>query len=82
MSILIKILDLAALIVQLVGSWIMFKNSPENKPNGVFVGSENPDYKQSIKKNLKLKRGFLILGVEFFLALISLLLKTLVPTHI
>ena len=82
MTILVTILDFTALIVQLIGSGIMYKNSPENKSDGFFIYSSGPDYKTPKKKNEKFKWGFFVLGLGFFLALISLLLKTFIPTYI
>jgi hypothetical protein len=72
-----NILDFIALIIQLLGTYIMFKNSPDNKPEGVVYLRQfgEVDFKKPKKKNLWLNNGFFILGLGFAVALISLILK-------
>jgi hypothetical protein len=62
-----NLLDLFALAVLLVGSWIMYKNSPFNKPN-----DETP-------KGIWFKRGVLTLSIGFFIALLSRILWFFYP---
>ena len=79
MIVIINILDFIALSIQLIGIWIMFKNSPDNKPDGVIYLKKwgETDLKEPKTKNLRLKEGFLILGIGFIIAFISLILKTI-----
>jgi hypothetical protein len=84
MDTLTIIIDFTSLSIQLIGTWIMFKNSPDNKPEGVVFlkGWGDIDYDEPKRKNKKFKNGFLILGIGFILAFISLLLKTFVSHSI
>lgn len=70
-----NILDLLALIIQIMATIIMFFNSPSNKPEGSFIYSGNPDFTTPKRKNRWLKNGFLILCLGFILQLISLIIK-------
>jgi hypothetical protein len=74
MKSLINILDILALVIQLTGSIIMFRNSPINRVTGTQLGG---DYDKELPKlkNYKLKVGFLLLAVGIFISIVSLLLK-------
>jgi hypothetical protein len=74
-SIIATILDFAALIVQVTGSFIMFNNSPINKSDGLLA-DDFDDTPIITRKNKRLRNGFLILAIGFLLAFISLILKT------
>jgi hypothetical protein len=69
-SILISLsnfLDSIAFIVLLVSSWMLYKNSPLNKPNNETL------------RNLWFKRGLLLLSIGFFIALLSRILWYFYP---
>ncbi len=73
-----NLLDVIALAVLLVSSWIMYKNSHINKPGGLML--ESGDSKIYNKKNLWFKRGLLILFIGLLIAFFSLLLRIFYPT--
>ena len=74
MDLATKLLDIVALVIQFLGAFIMYKNSPINRITGTMFGG---DYDQSIpnRKNKLLKTGFLLLSIGVLLSLISLILK-------
>lgn len=73
-----NLLDILALIIQIIATILMFLNSPSNKPEGNFIYSDDPDYLLPKRKNKWLKKGFLILCIGFMLQLISLFTKQLI----
>lgn len=79
---IINILDVLALLVQLIGSGFIYYNSPENIPVGSPIGFGETDFKTPKKRNKALKTGFLILSIGFVIAIVSLVLKDFfIPTH-
>jgi len=72
---LTNILDLTALIIQIIGTIIMFLNAPKNEPKGAFIGTSNPDYKTPQKRERRTKYGFLLLAIGFAIQLASLIIK-------
>jgi len=71
-----KCLDILALLVQLVGAFIMYKNSPNNtETNASFFDDYDQVKPIEEKKNENLKRGFLLLVIGILIALISTILK-------
>jgi len=74
---LTNLLDFAALVIQVIGTVIMFLNSPKNEPKGTFIGTSNPDYETPKKREHRTKRGFFLLAVGFSIQLLSLVIKML-----
>lgn len=75
MTFLVKILDILALIIQFSGALIMYMNSPENS---ITTAREFGDtvYERAVKnKNWWLNKGFLILSIGIFVAILSLVLR-------
>jgi hypothetical protein len=70
-------LDLAALLIQITGTIIMFLNAPKNEPKGSFIYASNPDYEAPKRRERRTKRGFLLLAIGFAIQLISLIVKML-----
>ena len=66
--------DLIALLIQIVASILMFLNSPMNKPQGSFMVNK-VDVATPLKRNNKLRFGFLLLCIGFVLQMASLLMK-------
>ncbi len=77
MEIVLKILDVISLIIQFVGAYLMYKNSPENQPKLPLMFGGEYDVITYKKQNRWLKNGFFILSIGIFLSLASLLLKDL-----
>ena len=69
------LLDFISLAIQIVGSWIMYKNSPDNIPSGLIFAKV--DTLQPQFKNMMVKRGFFLLGVGFVLTFLSMMLKSI-----
>jgi hypothetical protein len=70
-----KILDILALIIQIMATAFMFFNSPVNVAEGGWISATNPDMETPRKKNKNLKRGFLFLCLGFCIQLISLIIS-------
>jgi hypothetical protein len=71
------ILDLLALVVQFVGSLVMYLNSPLNRPEGVIFGAGDTIIPK--QRNRRLKTGFSILALGLFIALVSKILSMFYP---
>jgi hypothetical protein len=77
MLMLNNLLDLLAVLIQIIGTYILVKGSPENTFKGAVIYSNNEDFKKIEKQNKKMKNGFKILlfglaiqgisvGIKFF----------------
>lgn len=73
----IKLMEISSILFQLVGSIILFLNSPINEPTGSFIYSENPNYDKPKKKNISLKWGFGVMLVGFCIQLLTLVIHYL-----
>jgi len=82
MELLEKLLDILALIVQLIGALMMYKNSPINTLQYPTQMGGVTDVKTYKIKNRWLERGLLILVIGFAIGLFSLLMKDFVPSNI
>lgn len=71
---LIFSIDFFALFIQIIASVIMFQNSPENKPQGIFMRN-TVDIQTPKRRNNSLRFGFLLLCVGFVLQMGSLIIK-------
>jgi hypothetical protein len=74
---LINLLDLAALVIQVIGTVIMFFNAPKNEPKGSFIGSSDPDCETPRKRERRIKWGLFLLAVGFGIQLLSLIIRML-----
>jgi len=72
----IKILNVAAILIQFSGAVLMYMNSPDNTQKG-FPGFGDADrgIKISNNKNRKLKYGFLLLVLGLFISLLTAILN-------
>jgi hypothetical protein len=68
------LIDLIALVVQIIATVFMFLNSPMNIPSGAFL-VDKVDYSTPNKQNKRLKLGFKLLCVGFVLQMFSLIMK-------
>ncbi len=68
------VLDIIALVIQIIATAILFFNGPKNKPDGAFIFNK-VDLETPRKREKNLRIGFAILCVGFFLQLVSLLFK-------
>jgi len=66
-----KLLDFAALIVQIAGTLLMALNAPSNRPAGAYVYSANDDFGRIKRRNRNTKIGLVILCSGFFIQLLS-----------
>ncbi|HEY4063879.1 MAG TPA: hypothetical protein VGM30_18355 [Puia sp.] len=74
---LTNLLEFAALVIQVIGTVIMFFNAPKNEPKGAFIGTLNPDYETPRKREHHTKWGFFLLAMGFGIQLLSLVIKML-----
>ena len=65
------LIDIAALIIQIIGTLVMYFNTPNNRVPIYMFDETIPE-----KKNRNLRIGLIILCCGFILQLISLVLKT------
>lgn len=71
---MIQLLLILACVIQAYGAYKMYVNSPINKPEGSYIGPNNPDYQTPLNRNKELKTGFCI----FFIGLlIQIVLMTI-----
>lgn len=73
----ITIIDLSSLMFQIIGSWILFYNSPINEPNGTLIYNSDPDYNKLNKKNKRTKLGFMLLTIGLLIQFVNTLYKGL-----
>lgn len=81
MDFIIKFLDVLALVIQFIGVWLMYKNSPINKMlSGTGWGDDGAKKRKELEdKNKLIRCGFLILAIGIGLSLISLIIKDFIP---
>lgn len=72
-----NIIDLISLLFQVIGSGILFFNSPINEPKGMIVNIENPDYNKLEKRNKKSKLGFSLITIGLLIHFFHLLVKSI-----
>jgi len=73
----LTIIDLGSLIFQIIGSGILYYNSPINEPKGTFIYNGDPDYEKIKKKNLRNKLGFKLLTLGLLIQFVNTLYKGL-----
>lgn len=73
MKLLTIVLDFVSVFIQLIGTGIMFFNSPINELGKTSYGGKD---KEVSRKNKFLKMGFLILAIGFIIQIIDMILKT------
>jgi hypothetical protein len=74
MECFLKVLDLIALLIQLVGAIVMYYNSPQNRATGTQSGGDYNNEKAAMK-NRMLSWGFLLLAVGIALSIILLIVR-------
>jgi hypothetical protein len=71
-----KCLDVLALLIQSIAAIIMYLNSPDNIEKGDYLFDDYEYFRLlDIKKNKRLKFGFLLLLIGIAIALISTAIK-------
>jgi hypothetical protein len=73
----LKYVDVAALLIQLLATILMYLNSPDNTAKGFHMFGEDDEKFRRIdnKRNKRLRFGFLLLLIGIAISLISTIIK-------
>ena len=70
-----NILDLVAVVIQIIGSFFLFFSSPENKTDAALIFAANSDFNSIKQRNFRMRIGFLILCIGLMVQGFSVGLK-------